>query len=130
MIFGGQGPAAPLVVPAPPFLSIGKMVTLEEVSTLPFVFVALQVNFPPSSGKTSLMVTLATPFLYLTSIASLEEIGLPSFIQETCGSGSPFTWTFSSILEPSLMESSGFSPVRKEGGHIRESSGGRASSLV
>merc|ERR1719384_2977565 len=130
MIFGGQGPAAPLVAPLTPFFSIGMTITLEEVSTLPLVLVALQVNFPPSSGKTSLMVTLATPFLYLTSITSLEEIGLPSFIQETCGSGSPFTWTFSSILEPSLMDSSGLSPVRKDGGHIRESSGGRASSYL
>merc|ERR1719175_21176 len=75
MIFGGQGPTAPLVAPAPPFLSIGKMVTLEEVSTLPFVFVALQVNLPPSSGKTSLMVTLATPFLYFTSIIPLDLLG-------------------------------------------------------
>jgi hypothetical protein len=50
--------------------------------------------------------------------------------QVTCGSGSPFTWTFNSSLEPSLRDCSGLSPVRNEGGHIKESSGSRASSLV
>ena len=130
MILGGQGPEAPLVPLTPFLLSMGRIVTLEEVSTLPLVLVALQVYLPPSSGNTSLMVTEAVPFLYLTSMISLEVMGLPSFIHETWGSGSPLTWTLSSSLDPSLMERSGLSPVRNDGGHIRESSGSRASSLV
>ena len=40
------------------------------------------------------------------------------------------TCTLSSILAPSLTLRSGLRPATKEGGHMRESSGGRASSLV
>merc|ERR1719276_39220 len=119
-------PAAPLVT----FFSMGRMTTFEDVSTLPLVFVALQVYRPASSGNTSLIRTVAVPFLYLTSIISDELMALPSFVQVTCGSGSPLTWTDNSILLPSLISRDGFKPVKNEGGHIRESSGGKASSLV
>ena len=68
--------------------------------------------------------------MYLTSMAGVEERGAPSLVQVTWGSGSPFTVTLSSMAEPSATLCSGLRPVTKLGGHMRESSGGRASSLV
>merc|ERR1719384_2441323 len=61
---------------------------------------------------------------------SLELRSLPSLVQVTWGNGSPFTLTFSSKREPSTMSRFGFKPLRNEGGHIKESSGGKANSLV
>merc|ERR1711962_708213 len=105
---GARGPDG--AIPLTPFVflfSMGIIVTLELVSTLPFELVALQVYLPPSSGNASLIMTDATPFLYLTSMISLEAICLPS-----------------------LRLCSGLRPVMKEGGTMRESSGRRANSLV
>ena len=63
------------------FETFGVTLIVLDVSTLPLAFVALQVYFPESSGYISLTIKKATPFLYFTSMMSLEASSFPSLVQ-------------------------------------------------
>lgn len=98
-------------------------VNLLLVSTDPTEFVAVHVKTPSSSGKISLIVKVATPFLYFKSIISEDEMALPFLDQVICGSGSPLTVHVRTNWSPSRMVTS-FRGLVNSGLHIRESSGG------
>ncbi|KYQ52752.1 hypothetical protein ALC60_08167, partial [Trachymyrmex zeteki] len=74
-------------------------VSLQDVVSLPMLLVARHAYSPSSSGNTSLIVRVATPFQTYAST-------LPSLLQVICGSGSPSTLAVSSRCSPSLIMSS------------------------
>ncbi|KYM88061.1 hypothetical protein ALC53_03163 [Atta colombica] len=76
-------------------------ISLQDVVSLPMLLVARHAYSPSSSGNTSLIVRVATPFLFQTYIFTL-----PSLLQVICGSGSPSTLAVSSRCSPSLIMSS------------------------
>lgn len=94
------------------------------VSVAPIELVAVHVYVPSSSGNTSLIVSVAVPFLYFRSTISDELIGLPFFDHVIDGSGSPATAHCRCSRSPSAHASCAGSVAVKAGRHISESSGG------